>query len=97
MANVFAKVHLFKAASVINFVDSFSMIAAPLCASALALYFQVDINLVLSCALYVVMAFLYGFIIFAHVPKDSHIVGDKKLKGYMNLFRNKRILATVFF
>lgn len=97
MANVFAKVHLFKAASVINFVDSFSMIAAPLCASALALYFQVDINLVLSCALYVVTAFLYGFIIFAHVPKDSHIVGDKKLRGYMNLFRNKRILATVFF
>lgn len=97
MANVFAKVHLFKAASIINFVDSFSMIAAPLCASALALYFQVDINLVLSCALYVVTAFLYGFIIFAHVPKDSHIVGDKKLKGYMNLFRNKRILATVFF
>lgn len=97
MANVFAKVHLFKAASVINFVDSFSMIAAPLCASALALYFQVDINLVLSCALYVVTAFLYGFIIFAHVSKDSHIVGDKKLRGYMNLFRNKRILATVFF
>ena len=33
IANVFAKGHLFKAASVINFVDSFSMIAAPLCAS----------------------------------------------------------------
>ncbi len=97
MANAFAKAHLFKAASVINFVDSFSMIVAPLCASALALYFQVDINLVLSCALYVVTTFLYGFIIFAHVSKNYHISGDKKLKGYMSLFRNKRILATVLF
>lgn len=97
IANVFAKGHLFKAASVINFVDSFSMIAAPLCASVLALYFRVDINLVLSCALYMVTAFLYGFIIFIHVPQDSYIDGDKKLKVYMNLVRNKRILVTVFF
>ena len=79
-----AKGHLFKAASVINFVDSFSMIAAPLCASVLALYFRVDINLVLSCALYMVTAFSYGFITFIHVPQDSYIDGDKKLKVYMN-------------
>lgn len=97
IANVFAKGHLFKAASVINFVDSFSMIAAPLCASVLALYFRVDINLVLSCALYMVTAFSYGFIRFIHVPQDSYIDGDKKLKVYMNLVRNKRILGTVFF
>ena len=97
IANVFAKGHLFKAASVINFVDSFSMIAAPLCASVLALYFRVDINLVLSCALYMVTAFSYGFITFIHVPQDSYIDGDKKLKVYMNLVRNKRILGTVFF
>ena len=97
IANVFAKGHLFKAASVINFVDSFSMIVTPLCASVLALYFRVDINLVLSCALYMVTAFSYGFITFIHVPQDSYIDGDKKLKVYMNLVRNKRILGTVFF
>lgn len=97
IANIFAKTHLFKAASVINFVDSFSMIAAPLCVSALALYFQVNINLVLSCVLYMVSAFLYSFITFDNLSRSLYTESDKKRRGYMDVVRNKRILITVLF
>lgn len=96
MAHIFAKGELFKASSVINFLDSLSMIAAPLCASALALGFEVNINLVLNIILYVVTALLYGFIVFVYVSQEAN-GGDKRLKGYKALFVNKRILITVIF
>lgn len=97
MAHIFAKGELFKASSVINFLDSLSMIAAPLCASALALGFEVNINLVLNIILYVVTALLYGFIVFVHASQEANTGGDKRLKGYKALFVNKRILITVIF
>lgn len=97
MAHIFAKGELFKASSVINFLDSLSMIAAPLCASALALGFEVNINLVLNIILYVVTALLYGFIVFVHASQEVNTGGDKRLKGYKALFVNKRILITVIF
>ena len=97
MAQAFAKGELFKASSVVNFLDSLSMIAAPLCASVLALGFEVNNNLALNIILYVVTAILYCFIVFVHAPQEANTSCGKMLKGYKALFANKHILITVIF
>lgn len=97
MVHAFPKEKLFHAASVINFLDSFSMIAAPLCASAIALHFQVNVNLVMNSVLYAAAAVLYGFLEFKQIPAAEEEKTDKKVRGYHRVIENRRICRTVIF
>lgn len=96
MVHVFAKEKLFKAASVVNFLDSFSMIAAPLCASAIALYFQVNMNLVINSVLFIATAFFYVLLKVRSVKREKE--QPKKIAGgYREIIGNRRILKNVVF
>lgn len=97
MVHTFAKGQLFRVASVINLLDSSSMIIAPLCASVLAMYFQVNVNLVINSILFVLTAMLYGELGFTHVSQVTDCGNDKKKGGYRDIVKNKRILITVIF
>ena len=95
MANLFSKGNLFKAASVINLLDSASLILAPVCASVIATKFSIQINLMIDIALYGVTGFLYLLL-----PSDAlgNIEKQKEeKKGYASIVKNKRILCTVLF
>lgn len=48
MANIFSKENIFKSASLINLIDSLSMIIAPVSASIIALHFRFNVNLILD-------------------------------------------------
>lgn len=62
MVDVFSKEEIFKMASVMNVVDSASLIMGPICASFLAAKFDIGINLVINILLYIISAVIYGFI-----------------------------------
>lgn len=95
MVNLFAKGNLFKAASVINLLDSASLILAPVCASVIATNFSIQVNLVIDIILYGITGFLYLLL-------PSGILGNmekqkEEKKGYASIIKNKRILCTVLF
>lgn len=94
MANLFSKENLFKVASVINLLDSASLILAPVCASVIATNFSIHINLIIDIILYGVTGLLYLFL-------PSSILGNikkqKEKKGYCSIIKNKKILCTVLF
>ena len=93
MVNLFAKGNLFKAASVINLLDSASLILAPVCASVIATNFSIQVNLVIDIILYGITGFLYLLL-------PSGILGNmekEEKKGYASIIKIKRILCTVLF
>lgn len=95
MVNLFAKGNLFKAASVINLLDSASLILAPVCASVIATNFSIQVNLVIDIILYGIMGFLYLLLpsgILGNMEKEK-----EEKKGYASIIKNKRILCTVLF
>lgn len=95
MAHLFSKENLFKAASVINLLDSASLILAPICASVIATNFSIHINLMLDMILYGITGFLYLFLpssMLGNIEKQK-----EEKKGYLSIIRNKRILCTVLF
>lgn len=95
MANLFAKGNLFKAASVINLLDSASLVLAPVCASVIATNFSIQVNLVIDIILYGITGFLYLLLpsgILGNMEKEK-----EEKKGYASIIKNKRILCTVLF
>ena len=95
MANLFAKGNLFKAASVINLLDSASLILAPVCASVIATNFSIQVNLVIDIILYGITGFLYLLLpsgILGNMEKEK-----EEKKGYASIIKIKRILCTVLF
>lgn len=48
MVNAFSKKRLLKTASIINLLDSASMLIAPTLAAVLTMHFQVDINITMD-------------------------------------------------
>lgn len=95
MANLFSKGNLFKAASVINLLDSASLILAPVCASVIATNFSIQVNLVIDIILYGITGFLYLLLpsgILGNMEKEK-----EEKKGYASIIKNKRILCTVLF
>ena len=95
MVNLFAKGNLFKAASVINLLDSVSLILAPVCASVIATNFSIQVNLVIDIILYGITGFLYLLLpsgILGNMEKEK-----EEKKGYASIIKNKRILCTVLF
>lgn len=95
MVNLFAKGNLFKAASVINLLDSASLILAPVCASVIATNFSIQVNLVIDIILYGITGFLYLLLpsgILGNMEKEK-----EEKKGYASIIKNKRILCTVLF
>lgn len=99
MANLFSKGNLFKAASVINILDSASLILAPVCASVIATKFSIHINLIIDIVLYGVTGFLYLLLpsdALGNIEKQKEEKKEEK-KGYTSIIKNKRILCTVLF
>ena len=95
MVNLFAKGYLFKAASVINLLDSASLILAPVCASVIATNFSIQVNLVIDIILYGITGFLYLLLpsgILGNMEKEK-----EEKKGYASIIKIKRILCTVLF
>lgn len=95
MANLFSKGNLFKAASVINLLDSASLILAPVCASVIATNFSIQVNLVIDIILYGITGFLYLLLpsgILGNMEKEK-----EEKKGYASIIKIKRILCTVLF
>lgn len=95
MVNLFAKGNLFKAASVINLLDSASLILAPVCASVIATNFSIQVNLVIDIILYGITGFLYLLLpsgILGNMEKEK-----EEKRGYASIIKNKRILCTVLF
>ena len=95
MVNLFAKGNLFKAASVINLLDSASLILAPVCASVIATNFSIQVNLVIDIILYGITGFLYLLLpsgILGNMEKEK-----EEKKGYASIIKIKRILCTVLF
>ena len=95
MANLFSKGNLFKAASVINLLDSASLILAPVCASVIATNFSIQANLIIDIILYGITGLLYLLLpsgILGNIEKQK-----EEKKGYVSIIKNKRILCTVLF
>ena len=95
MANLFSKGNLFKAASVINLLDSASLILAPVCASVIATNFSIQANLIIDIILYGITGLLYLLLpsgILGNIEKQK-----EEKKGYASIIKNKRILCTVLF
>lgn len=105
MVDVFFKEEIFKMASVMNVVDSASLIMGPICASFLAAKFDIGINLVINILLYIISAVIYGFIqmncmqdIKCTEEKDIKIYRKKGIwRTYIKIFQKERILSTVIF
>lgn len=95
MAHLFSKENLFKAASVINLLDSASLMLAPICASVIATNFSIRINLILDMILYGITGFLYLFLP-STIPGNIEKQKEEK-KGYLSIIKNKRILYTILF
>ena len=95
MANLFSKGNLFKAASVINLLDSASLILAPVCVSVIATNFSIQANLIIDIILYGITGLLYLLLpsgILGNIEKQK-----EEKKGYASIIKNKRILCTVLF
>lgn len=95
MANLFSKGNLFKAASVINLLDSASLILAPVCASVIVTNFSIQANLIIDIILYGITGLLYLLLpsgILGNIEKQK-----EEKKGYASIIKNKRILCTVLF
>lgn len=95
MANLFSKGNLFKAASVINLLDSASLILASVCASVIATNFSIQANLIIDIILYGITGLLYLLLpsgILGNIEKQK-----EEKKGYASIIKNKRILCTVLF
>lgn len=97
MTNIFPKKHLLKAASTTNLLDSFSMVAAPVCASLIAMNFQIHVNLIIDILLFVVSAVIYMFLQLNNNPEVlSESASNGKL-GYLHMIKDKSLLKTVIF
>ena len=105
MVDVFSKEEIFKMASVMNVVDSASLIMGPICASFLAAKFDIGINLVINILLYIISAVIYGFIQMNcmqgmnYIEKKEKKIYRKKgiWRTYIKIFQNAEILPTVIF
>lgn len=97
MVCAFSKDKLFRTASIVNFIDSFSLIVAPLCASAIALYFKVNINLGINSILFGSSAVLYSFFKSEEKYREEKTQQEKRKMGYKSITCNRSILRAVFF
>lgn len=62
MVDVFSKEEIFKMSSIINVVDSASLIMGPVCASFLATKFDISMNLMIDIVLYVMAALIFSLV-----------------------------------
>lgn len=95
LPEIFPTGEILRAASVVNVLDSFSMVLAPLCASALALNFPMEANIILDILLYVGTVAVYIWMKTASTEPTRRECGDNVLKPYKYILTNKKILFTV--
>ena len=92
MANLFSKGNLFKAASVINLLDSASLMERK---AFRGTNFSIQANLIIDIILYGITGLLYLLLpsgILGNIEKQK-----EEKKGYASIIKNKRILCTVLF
>lgn len=95
MTNIFPKKHLLKAASVTNLLDSFSMVAAPVSASLIAMHFQIQMNLTIDIILFVVSAVIYMLLrLTNNLDAPAEKTAGRKI-GYLSMMKNNKLLKTI--
>ena len=97
MTNIFSREKILGASSVINLLDSFSMIVAPISASLIALHFKLNANLFLALFLFALTVISYSFIEICEQQFDVKKKAIKNKQAYFNIIKDKTILLTVIF
>lgn len=97
MTSVFSKKHLLRAASVINVLDSVSMVLAPFSASLVAIHFNIHINLLMDIALFSGSAGIYLLLQLNAAPGNELSRFRLGKIDYNSLVKDKRLLKTVVF
>lgn len=97
MISIFPKDKILKSASVINLLDSLSMVLAPVSASFIAMHFKFTANLILDIILFIITAFIYFSIHISHQKIEKEEKSEGTGKGNIKVLGNKKILLTVLF
>ena len=97
MVNAFSKKRLLKTASIINLLDSASMLIAPTLAAVLTMHFQVDINITMDILLFLGVAVSYLFIVKNTDAELENQAEVKKEDGYQSIRKDKNMLRTIAF
>lgn len=97
MTNVFEKKKLLKMASIINLLESASMIIAPVSAAFITMYLSFQANLILAIALFVFSAITYMLLKsypYETMDKAERLAGGK---GYFKIIKDKKVFTTIIF
>lgn len=97
MVNAFSKEDLLKVSSVINLLDSASLLVAPAIAAFIAMSFLIQANIIIDVLLYLMTAvcFLYIGTNSASEKKGSREAENET--GWKDMIRNKNVLKTIIF
>ena len=84
MTNVFSREELLKAVSVVNLLDSASMLIAPASASMIAMHFTIHINLLLDILLFAATMGIYWLLRIKPLPIEerNHTLGNQHGREY---------------
>ena len=97
MTNIFPKKHLLKAASITNLLDSFSMVAAPVSASFIAMHFQIQMNLTIDIILFAASAVIYMFLRLTDNPNATAGEAASSKIRYLSMIKDNKLLKTIIF
>ena len=97
MVNAFSKERLFKVSSVINLLDSASLLTAPSIAAFIAMTFPIQANIIIDVLLFLLTSVFFLFIKTNSMVEQTQIEKFEKENSWKEILKNKNVIKTIAF
>lgn len=97
MVNAFSKERLLKVSSVINLLDSASLLTAPAIAAFIAMSFPIQANIILDVLLFLLTAVCFLCIGTNSASEENENKGSENENGWKDIIKNKNVLKTIIY
>ena len=97
MVNAFSKERLLKVSSVINLLDSASLLTAPAIAAFIAMSFPIQANIILDVLLFLLTAVCFLFMGTNSASEEDENKRPENENGWKDIIKNKNVLKTIIY
>lgn len=97
MVNAFSKDRLLKTSSIINLLDSASLLIAPTVAALIAMKFQIQINIFIVIILFLFVAVCYLFIETSGVNEANISQETESQNGWKDILKDRNVIKTIVY
>lgn len=97
MVNAFSKERLLKVSSVINLLDSASLLTAPAIAAFIAMSFPIQANIILDVLLFLLTAVCFLCIGTNSASEEDENKRPENENGWKDIIKNKNVLKTIIY